>query len=436
MPAAVSTMNVMRLPIAALAAACLLSSGTVSFGQVPRQAPGLVPGSGQPSDLRVRLTPVGRMPSPMNPTSPVVAGSHLLLVDQAGFIFRWDGSTAVPVLTPRTVPREVKLLGQEALINVAATRDGAHVYAMFISSDAPKGLPRRPSPREPDGWYLLYEFAFDGTALSAPRPIVALGVRSEGHAGGGLTVLPDGAVLFSPGDNGDSFEDGRGHAQDPAVHLGKIVRIDPANGNVSVVALGVRAPQRLTTLERDGQEWLAFSDPGGWVSEEVDAIPVAELGAGAQAPNFGWGRNPRDRRAREGTYEIDDLGNARAQFAPASSTTVEPVAEFGRVDTEPIAVSGPVASRVSFSRIVLMFGELVGGQLYAITEPLTARRQPVRQVTAVDEQGRVVSLKALAGGRRPDPRLFSFPDGAAGMLLEATGEFYRLTEVGGGTAAP
>jgi hypothetical protein len=39
-----------------------------------------------------------------------------------------------------------------------------------------------------------------------------------------------------------------------------------------------------------------------------------------------------------------------------------------------------------------------------------------------------VTLKELAGGERPDPRFFNFPDGTAGVLLERTGAFYKLTE--------
>jgi hypothetical protein len=55
--------------------------------------------------------------------------------------------------------------------------------------------------------------------------------------------------------------------------------------------------------------------------------------------------------------------------------------------------------------------------------------QSVYRVALVDNAGRAVTLKALADGTRPDPRFFNFPDGRAGVLLETTGEFYRLTEV-------
>lgn len=40
-----------------------------------------------------------------------------------------------------------------------------------------------------------------------------------------------------------------------------------------------------------------------------------------------------------------------------------------------------------------------------------------------------VTLRALAKAPRGDPRFFTFPDGVAGVLLEATGQFFRLTEV-------
>ena len=75
---------------------------------------------------------------------------------------------------------------------------------------------------------------------------------------------------------------------------------------------------------------------------------------------------------------------------------------------------------------------ILGGQLYAITDPPGNLRQVVRRVSIVDEQGQSVVLKSLTDNRRPDPRFFTFPDGTAGVLLEATGAFYRLTEIAAG----
>ena len=41
----------------------------------------------------------------------------------------------------------------------------------------------------------------------------------------------------------------------------------------------------------------------------------------------------------------------------------------------------------------------------------------------------VLSVLRVAGGRA-DPRFFRFPNGTAGVLLENTGDLFRLTEVG------
>jgi len=53
----------------------------------------------------------------------------------------------------------------------------------------------------------------------------------------------------------------------------------------------------------------------------------------------------------------------------------------------------------------------------------------VLAVTLIDSQGQTITLTALSKGPRGDPRFFNFPDGTAGVLVEATGQFFRLTEV-------
>jgi len=68
--------------------------GAAMLAQAPKQQPGLLPGPVKPSELTVRLDLVGRIPTKTNPTSPAAAGADLLLVDQAGFVYRWDGTRA------------------------------------------------------------------------------------------------------------------------------------------------------------------------------------------------------------------------------------------------------------------------------------------------------------------------------------------------------
>jgi hypothetical protein len=409
------------LILAALLAASLDAS------QAPPQK--FVPDLIQASDLVVRLDPAGTLPSHQNPTSPIVAGSTLLLIDQAVGVYRWTGSAAEPLLLASSPPAGVKPQGQECILNVAASKSGAAVYVMFISSTAPKDAPRRASPRDQsDSWYVLYGFDFDGTALTRPRPIVSFQARWDGHIGGGLLVLDDGSVLFAAGDNGDSYEDGLTNGQDPAHHLAKITRIDPASGATTVVALGVRNAQRLVLDAFDDGPRVSFVDPGGWVSEEINSIRVADLLTHAPL-NFGWGRSAADGRSREGTFFIDRIGNSNGRIPADDPGFVPPVAEFGREGAAKVAVSGPVSSRASFTRITFLFGDLVSGAVYAVTGPPAAARQPVYRVALVDAGGEPVTLKELSRADRGDPRFFTFPDGTAGVLLEHTGAFYRLTEL-------
>jgi hypothetical protein len=311
-------------------------------------------------------------------------------------------------------------------LNAAADSAGTTLYAVFVAANPPKDIPRRPSPRDPDAWFVLYSFAFDGSRLSSPKAITALQARTDGHMGGGLAVLPDGAVLMAIGDNGDSYEDGRLTSQDPSLHLAKLVRIDPSNGATTIVGLGVRCVQRLVLTGTGADARLSFTDPGGWVSEELNSVAVGEL-IGAQPLNFGWGRGGNG-KSREGTFYIDQVGNSVERIQAPESGIAEPVAEFGREGAKAVAISGPVISTTSFSRITALFGDLVSGSVFAVTSPLTVKRQPVYRVGLVTSDGKTITLKDLTGGERPDPRFFNFPDGTAGMLLERTGTFYKLTE--------
>ena len=395
--------------------------------QAPPQK--FVPDAIRPSDLKVRLDLVGTMPSKTNPTSPATAGKSLLLIDQAGALFLWNGSRADVLLSKSNLPAGVKLMGYEPFLNVAANGAGTTVYVMFISSSVPKDVPKHQSPHaESNAWYLLYAFDFDGASLTRPRPIVALQERPDGHSGGGMVVLPGESVLFAAGDNGDSYEDGGINAQDPSNHLAKIIQIDPGTGAIKVVAVGVRACQRLTIDTFGGDARLSFVDPGGWVSEEINSVRVTDL-AGAAPLNFGWGRASTDGRSREGTFYIDKLGNSTAKAPADEPDFIQPVAEFGREKATQVAVSGPVHSSSSFQTITFLFGDLVSGAVYAVTGPPSALHQPVLAVSLVDGQGQTVTLKGLANAQRGDSRFFTFPDGTAGVLLEATGQFFQLTEL-------
>ena len=80
--------------------------GAVVLATAVFQAPArkFIPDPVQSSDVKVRLDLVGTMPSKTNPTSPAVAGSTLLLIDQGGALFAWNGTRADLLLSKTTVP--------------------------------------------------------------------------------------------------------------------------------------------------------------------------------------------------------------------------------------------------------------------------------------------------------------------------------------------
>jgi len=389
----------------------------------------LTPPAIRSSKLTVRLDRIGRAPSIGNLGSPVVAGSTLIFIDQGGSLDAWDGTSSRPLLTDSTLPPDLSLMGPEAVLNAAANSTGSRLYVMFTSSTVPGGIPQRLSPRAgSDAWHVLYGFDFDGTALSNPVAITALQYRSGGHSGGGLTMASDNTLIFATGDNGDSGEDGRAFTQDATNHLGKLVRINVSTGATDVVALGMRNVQRLIVDANGSDPHLVAVDIGGWIAEEVDAIPLAFLLSGGVRPNCGWGRHAVDAKAREGTFYIDANGAAVGD-APLEPGFVQPIAQFGRERAQAIGATGPVASTRSFRLIRYLLGDLVSGSVYALASAPTAAPQVMFHVALVDSARRPVTLLELAGGTRADPRFFNFPDGSAGVLLESTGEFFRLTEI-------
>jgi len=405
---------------------CILIA--ISSGLIRAQSP-TVPAPVSPSGLRVALELVGRAPSHNNLTSPVAVGAQLLLIDQSGYIFSWDGAMRT-LLTPATLPGAITGGAGETILNAAADAQGTNVFVMFTSPTLPNGVPQRLSPRtDSDKWQVLYRYTFDGVSLASPQAIIALQVRSTGHTGGGLLVLDDGTLLATTGDNGDAFEDGRQYPQDPLNHLGKILRIDPFNQTATVVALGVRNVQRLFLDPNNGDPRLEFIDIGGSIAEELNTISLFDLLAPATLPNFGWGRNAADQRAREGTFYIDQ-GGATVGTAPQPEPGfLQPVAQFGREGATLVGASGPIGGSIpSFSQLTSLFSDLVSGRLYGTTAGGSTSQQTVYEVSIVDASGQQITLAGVAGGR-PDPRMFLFPDGTAGVLLEKTGDFVRVTEL-------
>ena len=396
----------------------------------------LVPAAVNDSAIYLRLTHLGTMPassfwgSKTNATSPVAVASDLILIDQQGYLYRRDVNGVIhTLLTPGDAPAELSLIN-ERILNVAPNHAGDLLYVVFTSSTTPAGVPAAVSPRTGRAAYqVIYSYRFDGTSLSDPRPVRSFEVNiAGGHTGGGLIALDDGSILLAVGDNGDSSEDGRTFAQDNVSHLSKIVRIAPQTGDWTILAKGIRNAQRLEVYQRGENSYLSFVDIGRDVAEELNRVLLSDLLDSSTIENFGWGRNAADGRAREGTFYIDPSGNAVDEAPVGEAGFSQPLAQWGRETQSHVAATGPVSNSMSFRTIDVLFGDLPSGTVYAIRDTTAGIAPEVLRVNLLDDGLQATSLKELAGGR-PDPRFFKFPDGAAGVLLERSGDLYGMAEI-------
>jgi hypothetical protein len=145
------------------------------------------------------------------------------------------------------------------------------------------------------------------------------------HNGGNLAFGPDGLLYFGAGEDGYPEL-----AQDPASHLGKLLRIDPTDASVEVAAVGLRNPWRWSFDRATGD--LYVGDVGQKLREEIDVVPFAEL----DGANFGW-------PIREGTlcFNPDDVYDD--DFGPCAvpGREIPPTIEYVH-DTAVAVVGGHV----------------------------------------------------------------------------------------------
>ena len=290
---------------------------------------------------------------------------------------------------------------------------------------------------------MIYEYDYIDGVLSNPEAIIALGNQGgPNHAGGAMSLTPEGHILYATGDNLPFGMDGRKAPQDDSTIVSKLLIIDPETASVTVAAKGLRNVQYMQKTSNPAG--IIFADIGGVTAEEVNFINWEDLLDTSEIENFGWGNpDPSDPNGgREGTYKITAglpliLGVAPAACMEAPQPEAgyrQPLAQYGRPFFNTfafVAASGPVVSNKSFKNISMVYGDLPSGELYATTAKIDGRDEALFALNVVDEDLNPLpaGLFELGLGGRVDPRFFQFPDGTAGVLLEATGDFYRLTEV-------
>ena len=229
----------------------------------------------------VHLTPVASFDTPVYVTAPPGDPHRLFVVEKAGRIMEVRNGQKLPAPFLDIAP-DVTSKGEQGLLSMAFAPDYATSRTFYVYFTAPRAgdangsvitiqqfrtLPGNPDAVDP---------ASRRTILTIDHPF------NTNHDGGQLQFGPDGALYAATGDGGSISRNVSVNAQDPNSRLGKLLRIDPATGDVQMRALGLRNPFRFSFDRQRGD--LVIADVGESAVEEVDVSP----GGAPSGANYGW----------------------------------------------------------------------------------------------------------------------------------------------------
>lgn len=212
----------------------------------------------------------------------VRAGDDALYIAERGGTVRAVRGGEVegdPVLD---ISGEVSTGGERGLLGIAFSADGDELFASYTDGS---------------GDSVLDAFPMDGDTaqVDGRRELLSVGQPYPNHNGGNIALGPDRMLYLGLGDGG-AGGDPHANGQDRQELLGKMLRLDPADGSApddnpftddpdtlpEIYALGLRNPWRFSFDRRSGDLWVA--DVGQNTVEEVNVTP-ADDSAGR---NYGW----------------------------------------------------------------------------------------------------------------------------------------------------
>lgn len=232
------------------------------------------------SEVAVELAPVARLDAPT--AMAVRPGDDRLYVAERGGVVRLIDGGDVSGDAVLDISGQVSTGGERGLLGIAFSADGDELYASFTNPDG-------------DSRIIAYPMDGDRADPGRARELLAVAQPYANHNGGNVVLGPDEMLYVGLGDGGAANDPER-RAQDPATLLGKMLRLDPADGSAppdnpfvgdddyapEIFALGLRNPWRYSFDRETDDLWVA--DVGQNSVEEINVTPLDEA-AGA---NYAW----------------------------------------------------------------------------------------------------------------------------------------------------
>jgi glucose/arabinose dehydrogenase len=266
------------------------ASGTRSGSDGPANEPSDPPAGGALDQVQVEAVEVATLDRPTVLTARPDA-TDLYVGERAGVVrvlrVDDDGDVSVADDPLLDISGDVSLDGEQGLLGLAFSADGGALYVSYT---------------DPDGNSRIDRYGMDGDRVDtgSRRELLAVDQPFSNHNGGDVKVGPDGFLYVGLGDGG-SADDPDNRAQDGDDLLGKILRIDPAEGTDAapyaipegnpyrdgggrpeIFLSGVRNPWRFSFDPETDDLWIG--DVGQNEIEEVDVLAFDDA-AGA---NLGW----------------------------------------------------------------------------------------------------------------------------------------------------
>lgn len=335
--------------------------------------------SGDAGFSNVRLREVGTLDQPVDVASRA-GDDAVYFVSRIGLVWRMvnDSFEPDPVLD---ISDLTDGSGERGLLGLAFSPDGATAYVNYTDSVGDTTIASLP---------VDVSGRFDRGSL---RVLLVIEQPFRNHNAGDLVVEPAGTLLVPMGDGG-SADDPQRLSLDDTTLLGKVVRLDPRDGSVSVIAKGLRNPWRVDLFE--DRLWLADVGQNTWeevsvldrVSKRV-GVPFAEgatVGDTSDVVDFGWS-----------AYEA----NMRFNDDQSSPNHTPPVVAYQHGD-DGCSVSGGAVATSGALRGRYVFGDYCSGRVWSIatddsSPAMTLHFENIDALSAVVRVGADVYVLSLSG---------------------------------------